>query len=335
MSAVALVVGAESRDHEVGAVHQRDRVEELAETAPAHDLAEVEDDAMLGRQREPLREAGAADDVVRDRVPVAIGDHRCVANDRVDRPAEDARQDRGVRVADGDHRVGCSRESSLVPPQEPLPWSRQTRHPSGLAVDVVRVVDDPAAEPLPKCHRLAERDDALGLPHVERTDVVRDPVGPGARHQEVARDLDRAAERLADPSAHRGDTAGRIGVGLGKARRGQEGQRLRLADPHDPMTVERFGRRRARRPARHDRDVVAGLGQGYRRLPRPRVRDVGVVDEDRDASGLHARTVAHGPPRDRPAGHERFGPARAVVTVVAPAAAPTRCIIAACPRWKP
>ena len=316
--AVALVVGPEARDDEVGTVHERDRLEQLAQAAAVHDLAEVEDDPTIRREPEPLRQPGAPDDLGRRRLGVAVRDHRRVPDDGVDGPAQDPREDRRVRVADGHDRIGGPREAALMAPEELLPRAREAGHPTGLAVDVVRVVDDPATEAIAQRDRLAERDDALGLPHVEGPDLLGDAVGPCPRHQQVPRRLDGAAERLADPSTHRGHPTRRLGRRLGQARRREEGQRLRLAHADDTMAVTRLGRGGAWHRSRDDRHVVAGLGQRHRRLPRPGVGHVGIVDEDRDAGGGHARTVAHRRP-----------------SATRPGDTSVACIIRPCPRWKP
>ena len=178
--------------------------------------------------------------------------------------------------------------------QQPLPGTGQAGHPAGLAVDVVRVVDDVAAEAVAEGDGLAERDDALGLPDVEGADLVGDAVGPRPRHQQVARDLDRAPERLADPPPHRRrpdpvrptSVSGRPGAG-----RKASGWGWRTRTTRCPSSVSVAGA--PGRPAGDDRDVVAGLGQGHRGLPGPCVGHVGVVDEDRDAGGRPRRTVAH------------------------------------------
>ena len=179
MALVALVVGPEARHDEVGALDERDGLEELAQAASTHDLAQVEDDAPLRRQAEPLGRAACRG---RRRQAsgsaVAIGDHRRVPDDGVHRAAQDALQHRGVRVADRDDRIGGTGEAALVATQQLLPGPRQARHAPGLAVDVVRVVDDAAPEALAKGDRQAERDDALRLPDVEGPDLVGDRARP-------------------------------------------------------------------------------------------------------------------------------------------------------------
>ena len=230
-------------------------------------------------------EAVAARDVGRRRLGIEVVDHRGVAHHRIDRSAQDARQDVGVGVAHGHHGVGRTRQASLVAAQQLLPRSRQAGHAAGLAVDVVGVVDDDAAEVLAQRHRQRERDDALGLPHVGGLHLLGDDLRPGPRHAQVAQRLDGAPDgcRAGGAAARR---CGRSVIpGLGQVRRRQPRQRLGLADARDGVVVELLGRGQARAPAGDDGDVVAGLAQRDRRLPGAGVGHVGVVDEDGDADG--------------------------------------------------
>ena len=55
MLLVALVVGTEAGHHEVGVLDEGDGLEELAQAAATHDLADVQDDAPLRRQAELRR----------------------------------------------------------------------------------------------------------------------------------------------------------------------------------------------------------------------------------------------------------------------------------------
>ncbi len=178
--AVTLVVGSEAGHHEVGILHQRDGLEELAQPASTHHLPDVEHDAPLRWQLELLVEAVAALDVLGLRLCVQVVDDRGVAHDRIDGPTQDAREYLGVGVRHGHDRIGRARESPLVPAQQLLPRSRQAGHATGLAVDVIGVVDDDAAKMLAQGHGLRERDDALSLPHVEALDLAGDDLRPGA-----------------------------------------------------------------------------------------------------------------------------------------------------------
>ncbi len=212
----------------------------------------------VGRQLELTSEAVAALDLLRSRLGLEVVHHRGVAHDRVHRPAQDPLEDLCVRVRDGHDRVGRTGQAALVASQQLLPGTGQAGHAASLAVDVVGVVDDDSAEVLSQCHRLAERDDALGLPHVETLDLSGDDLGPGAGHAQVAERLSTAADAIAQPSPHTTGAPARVVAGLGQAGGGQPAQHLRLADASDGVVVELLGGGQARPPARDDRDVVAG-----------------------------------------------------------------------------
>ncbi len=176
--------------------------------------------------------------------------------------------------------------------QQLFPGSRQAGHAAGLAVDVVGVVDDQAAEVLPQRDRQRERDDRFRLPHVEGVHLPGDDLRPGPRHAQVAQRLAGPTDRVAHAASQPSGATLRIVAGLGQARCRQPGEGLGLTDARDRMVVPLLGGGQSRAPAGDDGDVVPGLAQRDGGLPGTSVGHVGVVDQD----GHARRRVPHGGP---------------------------------------
>ena len=177
-------------DDEMDVGQAADRDGGLVDAPVGDDRAQDERDPGRRRQAE-LAVAAAVRRIRR------IGRQRPVVDDR-HRPPEGALQVLGERDVHGHHGVGGLGPASLPARQEAAPALGQEGEAGALEVDVARVVDDLAPALRAESERHRQRDQALGLPHV-------DPLGPDGRidrrrpragANEVPRRLGRATDRV-------------------------------------------------------------------------------------------------------------------------------------------
>jgi len=188
----------------------------------------------------------------------------------------------GVGAADREERVGGPDPGALSAPQQPAPGTGQAGEAPALDVHIPTVVDDPPPTSPSEGEGERQRHQALRLPDVGTRHVVPDGLGPASREQDEADALEGAPDGL----AHHLRRAEHRGRRVGRQRRSQDppGGR-RLGDAKDREAVPLLSLREGVAMPGHDRDPVSGRRQRRGQLPRPRVGEERVVEQQDDARG--------------------------------------------------
>ncbi len=201
-----------------------------------------------------------------------------------------------VGRADGHDIVHAPSPVALPPLEQGAPGTRQPREAGALGGEVTRVVDGRSTLGAAQSDGHRQRHQPFRLPHVDGVavttaddrrgrDGVRDGIRPDMGEAEVPGGLRGAAEGRRRESAGACDQAGchgwRVVVRGWQSRAGQPRERLWLGHPQDPEPIHGLIRRQVGARACHDRDAVAGLGQGVGHLPHPGVVLERVVDDER------------------------------------------------------